>query len=45
MSDGIVKPKYHSVILTNGSEVVSEVNGRQITRLQDRHIVKLEGGL
>lgn len=34
MSDGIVKPKYHSVILTNGSEVVSEVNGRQITRLE-----------
>lgn len=33
MSDGIVKPKHHSVILTNGSEVVSEVNGRQITRL------------
>ena len=34
MSDGIVKPKDHSVILTNGSEVVSEVNGRQITRLE-----------
>lgn len=34
MSDGIVKPKYHSVILTNGSEVVSEVNGRQIPRLE-----------
>ena len=34
MSDDIVKPKYHSVILTNGSEVVSGVNGRQITRLE-----------
>lgn len=34
MSDDIVKPKYHSVILTNGSEVVSEVNGRQIARLE-----------
>lgn len=34
MSDDIVKPKYHGVILTNGSEVVSEVNGRQITRLE-----------
>ena len=34
MSDAIVKPKYHCVVLTNGSEVVSEVNGRQITRLE-----------
>lgn len=34
MSDSITKPKYHCVVLTNGSEVVSEVNGRQITRLE-----------
>lgn len=41
MSDSIAKPKYSCVVLTNGSEVVNEVNGR----LQDRHIVKLEGSL
>lgn len=34
MSDDITKPKYHCVVLTNGSEVVSEVNGRQIIRLE-----------
>ena len=34
MSDSITKPKYHCVVLTNGSEVVSEVNGRQIVRLE-----------
>lgn len=34
MSDSITKPKYHCVVLTNGSEVVSEVNGRQIIRLE-----------
>lgn len=34
MSDNITKPKYHCVVLTNGSEVVSEVNGRQIVRLE-----------
>ena len=34
MSDSITKPKYHCVVLTNGSAVVSEVNGRQIIRLE-----------
>lgn len=34
MSDSITKPKYHCVVLTNGSEVVNEVNGRQIIRLE-----------
>ena len=34
MSDGITEPRYNCVILTNGSEVVIEVNGRQINRLE-----------
>lgn len=34
MSDGITEPRYNCVILTNGSEVASEVNGRQINRLE-----------
>lgn len=34
MSDNIAEPRYNCVILTNGSEVVSEVNGRQINRLE-----------
>lgn len=34
MSDSITKPKYNCVVLTNGSEVVNEVNGRQIIRLE-----------
>lgn len=34
MSDNIAEPRYNCVILTNGSEVVSEVNGRQINRLK-----------
>ena len=34
MSDRITEPRYNCVILTNGSEVVSEVNGRQINRLE-----------
>lgn len=34
MSDSIAEPRYNCVILTNGSEVVSEVNGRQINRLE-----------
>ena len=34
MSDKTTEPRYNCVILTNGSEVVSEVNGRQINRLE-----------
>lgn len=34
MSDRITEPRYNCVILTNGSEVVSEVDGRQINRLE-----------
>lgn len=34
MSDNIAEPRYNCVILTNGSEVASEVNGRQINRLE-----------
>lgn len=34
MSDRITEPRYNCVILTNGSDVVIEVNGLQINRLE-----------
>lgn len=42
MSDSITKPRYNCVVLTNGSEVVSEVNGRQISRLERIREILLE---
>lgn len=34
MSDGIAKPRYNCVILTNGSAVEIEIHGRQTNRLE-----------